>query len=223
MNKIGLIASLLASGFINGCNNPDYKPCPLIQTQQEFRENLNCKPLLISCEGMQFGLIPFSGKRTANLSANVAESLNLATITTNSSSDSYNKYLKCIEQAYERKKPIILMGFSQGADFARILAKKACEKDIPIDLLIYLDPTYTRYVDSVYKNIPDNVKKVKAYYSQGPSNAFRGNLLTKENFCNPDTPFEITEMPVSHLKLTSCENKDLAELIKEDIFEVLDK
>ena len=100
-----------------------------LKITQEFRENLNCKPLLIGCEGMQFGLIPYSGKRTANLTAKIGNNLDLAVTTTDSSSDSYDKYLKYIECAYERKKPIILMGFSQGADFARILAKKACEKN----------------------------------------------------------------------------------------------
>ncbi len=74
--------------------------------------------------------------------------------------------------------PIILIGFSYGADDVISIARTLKDKNIPVDLLITIDPVTP-------SNIPDNVKVCKNFYEpNGFTDVFpwlRGVPLKGEN------------------------------------------
>lgn len=155
-------------------------------------------------EGMQ----PFSGYRIKNLVEELCSNNNVAGCATSSNVSSH---LHFIEKAHKQNIPIYIIGYSSGANDARKLAYKCKKRDIPVETLFLLDPSY---LDRPFPGkIPGNVKKVINYRSAEPR-FVKGKPLTKKNLENPQTFFENYNIPsIGHMDLPGY----IAEKIKIDI------
>ncbi|MBI2499578.1 hypothetical protein HYV88_05030 [Candidatus Woesearchaeota archaeon] len=67
-----------------------------------------------------------------------------------------------IRQAYKQGRNIILTGFSMGSEQVKFIANRCREEGIIIELVFIIDPTYTSFGNL---DLPDNVKRIKPYFS----------------------------------------------------------
>jgi hypothetical protein len=217
--KLGILGIIFASS-LNGCynNNPIYNNKENTSIKSDI---LDKKPLIIGFEGMQ----PLSLTKVRDLTKEIAKKNNLEY----SVSDlDYETSIKEIEKTHNNNQKIIILGYSQGANKARLLAEQCKYKNIEIDLLIYLDPTYTRFPDRDLNKIPKNVKKVVCYRHQENikdiSNFDRGKELQESDFEDPNTIFNNRIIwGVDHLQLPSLEIKELKDLLIQDINDVFNE
>ena len=206
-----LIAGLAAASFSsNSCAIETFRS-PLIQTQEVLEERVKTKPLLVGIEGAFV-----SGYVIHNLTAKIAYQLGLAQ---SADKSNYKKHLMYIEKVHENGNKIILLGYSAGCDAVRKLAEDCEKRNINIDLMIFLDPTYLAWLPP--KKISRNVRKVICYKSNNDG-LIEGRALERKDFESQETSFENYKLKkTDHWNLPK--NKELFEKLEQDIKEKIEE
>ncbi len=184
----------------------------LNQTKQTREEKIKTQPLIIGIEGAFV-----SGYVIHNLTARIANDLGLAQ---SAGKSQYNKHLEYAEKSYQNRNKIIGLGFSWGCGRIRDFAEDCKKRNIPIELIIYLDATYLS--ETHPKEIPSNVEKVINYMSDKryTSRGLRGREIIKEDCENPSTIIENHEITGTE-HVTLPKSKELEEMIKQEIRDIL--
>jgi hypothetical protein len=182
---------LLGTSSLAGCERGPWTFGHITEKRAgELREEVKTKGLIVSVEGLQ----PFSWHCADDLAAQVASHLGLAHSAT---SGNYAAHLPFVEEASRRGQPIYLVGYSLGADQARLLAVLCKEKGIPVRILFLLDPGYLASPSP--PKVPDNVETVVVYTGRD-YDVWVNKAAKREMLENPaKTALEAEDFPlVSH-------------------------
>ncbi len=124
---------------------------------------------------------------------------------------------QAIKKASEQKRKILLIGYSSGCDQVRLTAKWCDKQNIPIEKMIFFDPTYLSC--SFGKSIPKNVRSITNYLSQrGVLDILeigKGREIKKSDLENPETNYENIELDGPHLGIFRNNQGFLESKIKE--------
>ncbi len=164
-------------GLTGGCAI-ETKKSVYVQSEENLEKRIQKKSLIVGIEGAFV-----SGWLIHNFTGRIAHDLGLAQTV---GQDNYMRHMEYIKEAHGQGNGIILLGYSAGCDKIRNLAEKSKEKNIGIDLVLYVDPTYIMWTSN---KVPSNVKKVICYKSD-ISGLFEGRALNKEDFESSETKYE---------------------------------
>jgi hypothetical protein len=195
IHDLRLIALIVLSGAVMpGCQRGPWTYGHITEKKAtELRDEVKTRGLIVSLEGMQ----PFSWHYADDMGAQVAADLGLAHSAT---SGNYAAHLPFVEEASRGGQPIYLVGYSLGADQARLLAVLCKEKGIPIRILFLLDPGYL--AASSPPKVPDNVGSVVVFTGRD-YDVWVNKPATKDLLENPErTAFHAGDFPtVSHAEM----------------------
>jgi hypothetical protein len=183
------------------------------QTELEAGYRSQFQPLLVGFEGAAY-----SGYVIHNLTARVTQDIGLVQSVGNKN---MRQHLDYARMANERNLPIISLGFSWGCGRAMAFAHRCQKEAIPIDLMIYMDPTYLG-LSPFPKKIPSNVGRTIAFKSDRTIEIVGGRGLQREDFEDPRSYFEnILVEETEHPMLPKRDSVE--ERIRREILEIFKK